>query len=136
MNKIATALLAVSISLLPLTSSAEPFEEEGTLLCAIIQVIECGDSGDCHSVQPAEAGIPRFLKINFGKKVISATEESRIKRMTPIENIRHAEGKIILQGAENGRGWTIVISKQTGRMSATVSDHQVGFIVFGASTKL
>jgi hypothetical protein len=42
---------------------------------------------------------------------------------------------MVLQGSENGRGWTMVISEETGKVSATVSDDQVGFVIFGASTK-
>ena len=46
------------------------------------------------------------------------------------------EGNIILQGVENGRGWSIVISEETGKMSATVAGDEIGFIVFGACTPL
>ena len=79
--------------------------------------------------------IPRFLKINFEKKTISATEESRRTDVSVIKNIERVDSRQIIQGAENGRGWTIVISEKTRKMSATVSDEDVGFVVFGACTK-
>lgn len=41
---------------------------------------------------------------------------------------------MILQGVEGGRAWSMVIGKETGKMSATVADDQVGFVVFGACT--
>ena len=50
--------------------------------------------------------------------------------MIAIKSIEHIDGKMIMQGSENGRGWTIVISEKTGKMSATISDDQVGFVVF------
>ena len=81
------------------------------------------------------ANIPRFLKINFKKKTITATEESGRKDVTQIKNFERINGKMILQGTEGGRGWTMVISEETGEMSATVSDDQAGFVVFGESTK-
>ena len=136
MSKIVTVILAVSIFILPMQLAAGQFDGSDPLLCAVIQIIECEAGGDCNSVEPEVAGIPRFLKINFKEKIISATEESGIKDVTKIKNIEHAKGKMILQGSENGRGWTMVISEETGKMSATVSDDQVGFVVFGASTKL
>ncbi len=136
MYKIITLILAVGIFILPNPLVAGQFDGSVSLLCAVIQIVECDAGEDCYSVQPEEAGIPRFLKIDFKTKTISATEDSGIKDTTSIENIKHVNGKIILQGAENGRGWTIVISKESGKMSATVSDDQVSFVVFGVSTKL
>ena len=56
--------------------------------------------------------------------------------MSAIKSIEHIDGKMIMQGSENGRGWTIVVSEKTGKMSATISDDQVGFVIFGASTTL
>lgn len=136
MNKIKFMGLAfLCLILTPLPIAAGQFDGSAPLLCAVIQVVECSAGGDCSPVQPEVANIPRFLKINFKKKIISATEDSGIKDVTQIKNIGHVSGKMILQGSENGRGWTMVISEETGKMSATVSDDQVGFVVFGASTK-
>jgi hypothetical protein len=42
------------------------------------------------------------------------------------------DGNMILQGVEGRRAWSMVITKETGKMTATVSDHQFGFVVFGA----
>lgn len=136
MNKIVTIGLAICIFLVPMQLAAGQFDGSVPLLCAVIQIVECEAGGDCYPVQPEVANIPRFFKINFKKKTISATEESGIKRVTQIKNIEHANGNMILRGSENGRGWSMVISEKTGKMSATVSGDQVGFIVFGASTKL
>jgi hypothetical protein len=41
-----------------------------------------------------------------------------------------------MQWMHNGRGWTLVISEESGKMSATISDDQVGFVLFGACTPL
>ena len=137
MNKIKFMGLAfLCLILTPLPITAGQFDGSVPLLCAVIQVVECAGGGECYPVQPEVANIPRFLKINFKKKTISATEDSGRKEVTKIKNIEHANGKVVLQGSENGRGWTMVISEETGKMSATVSDDQVGFVVFGASTKL
>jgi hypothetical protein len=136
MNKIKFMGIAfLCLILTPLSIAAAQFDGSVPLLCAVIQIVECEAGGDCYPVQPEVANIPRFLKINFKKKTISATEETGRKGVTQIKNIDHVNGNMILQGSENGRGWTMVISEDTGKMSATVSDDQVGFVVFGASTK-
>ena len=67
--------------------------------------------------------------------LIFATEESRRLDVSVIENIERVDSRQILQGVENGRGWTIVIPKKTRRLSATVSDEEMGFVVFGDCTK-
>ena len=135
MNKIKFMGLAfLGLILTPLSSSAGPFDGSVPLLCAVIQIVECGVDGECYPGQPEIANIPRFLKINFKNKTISATEESGRKETSRIKNIERAKGNLILQGSENGRGWTIVISEETGKISATVSDDRAGFVVFGAST--
>ncbi len=48
----------------------------------------------------------------------------------------HNPGNLIMQGGEAGRGWTLVISEETGKMSATISEDRVGFVIFGACTPL
>jgi hypothetical protein len=35
---------------------------------------------------------------------------------------------------EDGWAWSLIIAKETGKMSATVADDEVGFAVFGACT--
>jgi hypothetical protein len=51
-------------------------------------------------------------------------------------NHKRENGKLILQGIEDGRGWSLVIVEETGKMSATIAGDQVGFVVFGNCTTL
>ena len=120
MSKIGTIILAACLCMAPLQLAAAQFDGSAPLLCAVVQIFECEADGDCRPVTIETARIPRFLKINFEKKTISATAESGIKDVSAIKNFERIDGKLILQGSENGRGWTIVISEETGEMSATV----------------
>ncbi len=135
MSKTLKFVLAICICMTPMQLVAAQVDGSVPLLCAVVQITECEDDGKCHPVTTEIAQIPRFLKINFEKKMISATEESGVKDVSVIKNVEHSDGRLILQGAENGRGWTLVISESTAEMSATVSDDKVGFVVFGACTK-
>jgi hypothetical protein len=56
------------------------------------------------------------------------------ERTTKIENMEHSDGKLILQGTQNSKGWSIVITEITGNMTLSASDDRVGFVVFGACT--
>ena len=44
------------------------------------------------------------------------------------------EGKLILQGVQNGKAWSMVINEQNGKVTMSASDEQAGFVVFGACT--
>ena len=135
MRRIATISLIIGTLMVPLQLTAASFDGSVPLLCSVVQIVECGTGQDCFPVTAEMAGIPPFLKIDFKAKTITATEDSGREDVSAIKSIEHIDGKMIMQGSENGRGWTIVISEKTGEMSATVSDDKAGFIVFGASTK-
>ena len=136
MRKLLSTGLALLIFGSALQAEAAAFDGSAPLLCAVIQVIECGAGSECVEVSAETAGIPNFLIIDFENRTIRATEQSGRKETTAIQNVQHVDGKLILQGAENGRGWSIVIDEESGKMSASVSDEAVGFVVFGASTSL
>jgi hypothetical protein len=135
MHKLGMFILALCLCMTSIQPAAAQLEGSEALLCAVGQITECDADGKCHPVTTEMAKIPRFLKINFEKKIISATEESGRTDVSTIKNFERVDDRLILQGAENGRGWTMVISEETGEMSATVSDEEVGFVVFGACTK-
>jgi len=124
---------------------AEAGEFDGTkpLLCAVITVIECPSGQECINITPKQLGISRFSVIDFDKQEIHPTKESGISRKSRIENMEHIDGKLILQGAEDGIegvrdgvGYTIAISEDTGEFVLSASGEQVAFIIFGACTPL
>lgn len=136
MSKLHAIGLAVCICMASYQVAAAKGKYDGSapLLCAPIEIIECEVEGDCLSSTAEIANIPQFIRINFEKKVVSATDETG--REAPIKNLEHNNGTMIMHGGQGGRGWTMVISEETGKMSATVSEAQVGFIIFGACTPL
>lgn len=42
------------------------------------------------------------------------------------------EAVLVVQGSQNGRGWSLVIDRTTGRMAASVADAEGGFVVAGS----
>ncbi len=132
MNKLRTMVLVLSfIFIAPFTVAAGDFDGSKKLLCAITEGIECGPDGECLEVMPEDINIPAFIKIDFKEKKISGTRENGELASTKIDKMVRMDGKLILQGAENGRGWSMVITEATGKMVLTASGDQVGFIFFG-----
>ena len=129
------------MGMMHMPAAAGDYDGSKELMCACMRVIECGPDGQCKEVSAEDIGIPQFLRINFEQKTISAPQWGENQPPSPIENLEHIDGKLILQGAEDGYrevrdgvGWSMAISEETGKMVLTESGDQVGFVVFGACT--
>lgn len=129
-----SGFLALALLIAPCDAPAADFDGSRPLLMAVIDVIECHPGGACESVSPQAAGLPRFLEIDFDKQEINEVGDAQDERRTPIETVTKGEGVMILQGAQNGRGWSLTITETTGEAVAAVSDPVSGFVLFGACT--
>jgi hypothetical protein len=135
------SLLLFCICIAPLTAVAGEFDGSKPLLCAAIEVMECVPGGGCQKVTPEAVNLPRFLRMSFKEKRITAPRGSEQRGTTVIEDMEHIDGKLILEGAEDGfkgvrdgLGWNIAINEESGDMVLTASGDRVGFVVFGACT--
>ena len=122
---------------------AGDFDGTRPLLISVIRVVECVPDGTCREVTPESVELPRFLKIDFAKKTIRPAAADDETPPTTIERQEVVDGKLILQGAEDGYekmrdglGWTMAISEESGLVVLTASGDQVAFVVFGACLPL
>jgi hypothetical protein len=134
MSKLIAICLALGLGLVPYARAAASFDGSVPLICALIEVMDCEPGADCQRGAPESVNLPQFIKLNFTEKTLSTTEAAQKIETTPIKNIEQFDSRLILQGVEGGRAWSMIIAKETGKMSATVADDQVGFVVFGACT--
>jgi hypothetical protein len=116
----------------PYPLAAAAYDGSAPLLCAVIEVFDCQVGGECQRGTAESVNLPQFLKLNFAEKTLSTPEEGEKQRVTLIKNFERVDGNMIPQGVEGSRAWSMVIARETGKISATVSDDQVGFVVFGA----
>ena len=113
-------------------ASAAGFDGSKDLLCAPSDIAQCDQSARCERVSPSDVDLPPFVRVDFGKKrLMSLTDPPR---ESPIDTVQQREGLTILQGAQNGRAWSLVIDQETGRMTVSVADGEGAFAVFGACT--
>ncbi len=138
---IKSTLIAAFVFYVAIPAVAGDFDGSKELICSIMDIVECGPGGKCQQVTAEDVGIPNFLKINFKNKKISATHADGSKRSTDIENFETIDGKVIIQGAEDGiegvrdgLGWSLALAEETGKMVITASGDEVGFVIFGACT--
>jgi hypothetical protein len=134
-------LMAMIICVFPFAAVAGDFDGSKELICAVMDLVECQPTAKCQQVTAEQAGIPNFFKINFKEKQIRTVHADGSQRSTTIENFEKIDGKLIIQGAEDGIegvrdgvGWSAAIAEETGKMVISASGDEVGFVIFGACT--
>jgi len=100
------------------------------MLCAVSQAIECGYGEECSYGPPEEVNLPPFVWVDPGKKML---REHQGERTTALRNVVEQDGELLLSGHEE-RAFNAAISGQTGRLSASATSHDVGFVFFGTCT--
>ena len=126
-----TALVVV-LFFAPLgVSLAADFDGSEKLRCVPTDATECSGAGECKRVTVEEINIPRWIYVDFKKKKLSGTDSDGEDETTAIENVRVNDGQTILQGAEGGRAWSIVIDQTTGDMTIAIAGDETGFVLFG-----
>ena len=134
-------IMVAIICLFSFPAVAGDFDGSKPLICAVMDLTECGPGGKCQQVTAEDVGIPLFLRINFKENKISTTHADGTKRSSEIERSEKVDGKLIIQGAEDGIegvrdgvGWSLAIAEETGKIVLTASGDEVGFVIFGACT--
>jgi hypothetical protein len=132
-------LAALTVGLAALLPAAPPSawaaaDGSKPLLCAVSTIMECDGTGQCHRHTAFQhPDFPAFLRINVDARRITDGTRSG-GRTTEIRSASRLDGRLILQGGENGRGWSATIAEDTGRMSAGVVADEFTFALFGACT--
>lgn len=128
---LAFILLAMAV---PSAAAADDLTGQQEFLCTAVQVNVCNDDGECSTDQPWNLNIPQFIEVSLKDKKLSTTKASGENRSTPIKNLERADGLIVVQGFENGRAFSFLITEKTGMLVASVAREGKAVAVFGACT--
>ncbi len=129
-------LLSISLGLaVSSAAAAADFDGSRNLLCVPTDAIQCVGAGHCGRVAVEEVSFPRFINVEFKQKRLRGTVLGGEEQTTAIQNVQtNPGGRTILQGAENGRGWSLTIDPSTGDMSVAIAGDDIGFVLFGVCT--
>jgi hypothetical protein len=105
-----------------------------SLLCSSIEVSACETSYGCDSGPASEWRVPSFLEVDLATKKVKTTAASGENRSTTATVLERADGRIILQGIENGRAFSIMIRESDGALTAAVAREELTVSVFGVCT--
>jgi hypothetical protein len=73
---------------------------------------------------------PGIIRVDI-KAMKMSDLASEKPRESAIRNVDHANGRMILSGAEGDRGWILLINEASGAMSVTAAGDGEGFVMFG-----
>jgi hypothetical protein len=116
-------------SLLLGVAQAADFDGSKLLICANMEAADCNSGQACTRGRPEELGAPAFIRIDFANKAIVGP-----RRTTPIVGMATDTDQILLQGTEMGYAWSIALNTGSGRLAATLVDHDSVIVLFGACT--
>ena len=103
------------------------------MMCAVSTVMECDVEGKCVRITPdVHPDFPSFLRFDVPQKMITAGGPDG--RKSEIKAVTRLDGRLILHGGENGRGWAATVAEDTGRMTAGIVTDAFAFTLFGACT--
>ena len=97
--------------------NADVLKDANRMLCVPGSVSHCVADIGCKSQLPEDENIPEFIEVDLKRKTLATTKASGEGRSTPIANQLRQDGHIYLQGVENGRSFSMVISEITGNLT-------------------
>ena len=116
------------LALLAAAAQAQEIDASKPLRCALAEAAECDEMAECSDVTPEQIELPGEWRIDFAaKQLVSADGQ----RTSPIQAVEAFEAVVVLQGHQNGRGWTMVLERATGRLSAAISTVEGAFVLAG-----
>ena len=131
----AAVALASAGTLFSALASGQGLDGSRNLICAAVNVVACAEGPGCVQGLAKNFELPEFMFVDMQAKVVRATAESPFKEVdSPIKNSAVSGSQLILQGIENGHGWTISIDRASGRMMTSLSGELLSYMIFGACT--
>jgi hypothetical protein len=126
-------LLAAAVGLAaPGLAGAAMFDGSQNLVCVPTDAIQCEGAGECARTEVEALNLPKFLHIDFKKKQLRGTAAGATEETTSeIQNLEKLGDRTLLQGSQNGRGWSLSIDAITGDLTVAIADDDLAFVLFG-----
>ena len=110
---------------------AGDFDGSLPLICATVEALDCVSGTECFRGPPDGVGAPAFVRIDFEAKSIRGP-----RRTTPILLMEQGDNQVLLQGTELGYAWALALNQTSGRFSASMTNLEGAFLLFGSCTPL
>ena len=114
------------------STSASAIDTQEAIQCAIMETVACGPRMGCETGGADLVNLPDFIQVDIPEGQVTGNRLDGSELSTQIERVEELEGATIIQGGEEGLGWTILLNAETGHLTVSGSRDDVGFLIFGA----
>jgi hypothetical protein len=121
-------LIGAGVFVFAANARAEAFDGSTPLVCGFAEAAQCDGAATCTDVTVEQIDLPPIVHVDFAGSRLAAPDD---ERTSPIAAVEALDAVLVLQGHQNGRGWTMVIDRATGRLSATLADAEGAFVLAG-----
>jgi hypothetical protein len=108
---------------------AADFDGSKALVCATVQASDCVLGSSCFAGEAHTLGAPQFVRVDFKNKQMVGQ-----KRTSPIASMVKQDDNLILQGTELEFGWSFALNQNNGKFSASLTNPEGSFLLFGWCT--
>jgi hypothetical protein len=126
--KTISLLSILTLSLLAFATHAEGLDATKPMRCAFAEAAECDEMAECADVTLEQIELPGAWRVDFAAKQLVSTDG---QRTSPIHAVEALDAVVVLQGHQSGRGWTMVVERATGHLSASIADAEGVFVLAG-----
>jgi len=127
------SLTGLALATLASAAVAADLDGKSRMICAATQAVVCESAGDCVTGAPGAVNLPVFWQFDPAAKAVTSRVHAGGERTSAIDIINHEGGKLVLQGSDEGFGWSMTVDSADGRMLLT-GGRDVGYLVFGECT--
>jgi hypothetical protein len=113
------------------TAQAEGLDGSQPLVCDLVEAAQCDGVAKCTDVTLEQIHLPPVWQVDFTASQIATPDA---ERTSPIAAVEVLEAVLVLQGHQRGHGWTMVIDRGTGHLSAALAGAEGAYVLAGACT--
>jgi len=129
-NWMVLALPAALLLALPSAAAAQ-LDGSKVMVCGWTESFDCDADMNCTSGEASDIDVPELIRIDVTKKTITSLTTDRRGEETQIERVKTVGNRLILQGVEGARGWSLVVDSDDGSAALSAAGDEVAFVVFG-----
>lgn len=125
-------VLALSAGLiLPGAALAQALDASTPMRCALAEAAQCDPMAACTDVTVEQIELPDEVRVDFAAKQLASADG---QRSSPIHAVETFDDVLVLQGHQNGRGWTLVVDRASGHLAASLASAEGAFVLAGGCT--
>lgn len=126
----ATAVLPAMLALLVAPTLLRAGDATTPLVCSIVDVFDCSAT-ECVVVESETVGVPDLMRLDPGKKTITALDTEFDGTTATLEAMTVEEGTTSARAHDGDRSLALSVDGKTGDAMLAVSDNKLVLVAYG-----